>query len=121
MLHEQAHEGCLSQGTRQPASRGLSGNLLSQQPEVVTEKVGSYKAGVSKISNADDAAQLAHHFTKDPQENFVAILTGEDGKLIAVHRYSRGTYNAALANPAAHIIGTTARPSFVAPDGFFQG
>ena len=85
-------------GVSRPAHRRLR-QPVSGKLEVVSEEVGRYRAGTTKVRSADDVADIGRNLTDDPQEQFAAILIDDNGIVHSVHRFSRGTLNASLAHP----------------------
>lgn len=81
----------------QPSRR--KSNALSRKQEVVTERIGSYRAGTRKIENSDDVADIARNLLDDPQETFAAILMKDDGTVHSVHRVSRGGTSSSIVQP----------------------
>jgi hypothetical protein len=90
--------------TAQPGrpSRRKPETILRQQ-EVVTERIGSYRAGTRKIENSDDVADIARNLLDDPQETFAAILMKDDGTVHSVHRVSRGGTSSSIVQPTVAI------------------
>lgn|GEM_PF-140677 len=74
-------------------------NALPRKQEVVTERIGSYRAGTRKIENSDDVADIARNLLDDPQETFAAILMKDDGTVHSVHRVSRGGTSSSIVQP----------------------
>ena len=78
-------------------------NTVSRTQEVVTERIGSYRAGTRKIENSDDVADIARNLLDDPQETFAAILMKDDGTVHSVHRVSRGGTSSSIVQPTVAV------------------
>jgi hypothetical protein len=88
-------------GSERPFRR--TAGPVSRQQEVVTERIGSYRAGTNKIENVDDVGQIARNLLDDPQETFAAILIKDDGTVHSVHRISRGGIASSIVQPVVAV------------------
>jgi hypothetical protein len=88
-------------GNKLPSRR--TADAVRRQQEVVTERIGSYRAGTSKVRNIDDVSEIARNLLDDPQETFAAILTKEDGTVHSVHRVSRGGISSSIVQPVVAV------------------
>ena len=78
-------------------------SAVSRKQEVFTERIGSYRAGTSKIRSIDDVSEIARNLLDDPQETFAAILTKDDGTVHSVHRISRGGISSSIVQPVVAV------------------
>jgi hypothetical protein len=86
------------QPTEAPPKRPASTISATQRVRMVT--TGHLAAAGNVVRNIDDAAALVAPIRKSAQELVFAITTGEDGTVLEVHRYSKGTASAAHLLPA---------------------
>ncbi len=64
---------------------------------------GSLRAGSLYARGPAEAASLLAHIRKSPQENLYLVAVDEAGKILEIHRYSKGTKSAAYAHPVEMI------------------
>ena len=78
-----------------------------QQPLVRNVAVGELRTGLDTIESPGDAAHVIASIRKSAQEEFLAIVTDTDGKVLEVLRHTKGTSDAAAVDPGS-IIGEIA-------------
>lgn len=65
---------------------------------------GSLRAGTLYARSPAEAASLLAHIRKGPQEHLYVVAADATGKILEIHRYAKGTKNAASVNPT-EVIG----------------
>ncbi|MDO9465013.1 MAG: JAB domain-containing protein, partial [bacterium] len=92
-------------------------DIQTEFPEIISDRAGSYKSGVTTIVAAQDAAAFAHlNLSKYAQEHLAILILDENYKIISVHRYSIGTAISSYATPsiiAGHALNTSEASSII--------
>ncbi len=74
----------------------------------VQAPVGTVRVGVDTVTTAEEAAHVFSAFRKHAQETMLALVTGNDGKILNLIRHTKGLKDASQASPVELVAAAVA-------------